>query len=172
MANEGSGRRGFLTGVIAAGSVVLGAVVAIPGAAYVLDPLRRGRRKGGWHRVAGLSAVAEDHPVSFPVVGDLEDAWTKAPKRRLGTVWLRREGDRVLAWTAECPHLGCKVNYDPGPKRFGCPCHDSSFSLSGEKLGGPAPRGMDPLEARVNNGAVEVRFARFRAQVPERQEVG
>ena len=67
MADEGSGRRGFLTGVIAAGSAVLGAVVAIPGAAYVLDPLQRARRKGGWHRVAGLNAVAEDHPVSFPV---------------------------------------------------------------------------------------------------------
>jgi hypothetical protein len=31
---------------------------------------------------------------------------------------------------------------------------------------------MDPLEARVQNGHVEVRFARFRAQVKERIEVG
>jgi hypothetical protein len=31
---------------------------------------------------------------------------------------------------------------------------------------------MDPLEARVVDGEVEVRFVRFRAQVKERVEIG
>jgi hypothetical protein len=43
--------------------------------------------------------------------------------------------------------------------------------MDGEVLGGPAPRGMDELETRVDNGHVEVRFVRFRAQIKERIEI-
>ena len=41
---------------------------------------------------------------------------------------------QVQAWNAECPHLGCKVGYDKGDKRFGCPCHDSAFSPEGKEI--------------------------------------
>ena len=98
-------------------------------------------------------------------MGEQVDAWTKADNVRLGMVWLRKKGDKVLALNAECPHLGCKVGYDAEKKHFACPCHESAFSLDGERLGGPAPRAMDPLESRLVGGQVEVRFVRFRAQV-------
>jgi Rieske Fe-S protein len=77
-----------------------------------------------------------------------------------------------VALNAECPHLGCKVGYDKAQKAFACPCHESSFTQEGERLGGPAPRSLDPLEARVVDGQVEVRFVRYRAQVKERVEIG
>jgi menaquinol-cytochrome c reductase iron-sulfur subunit len=167
-------RRGFLTLLTAAGSAVIGAVLLVPGAAYVLDPvLRSGGAKGRWIRVAELTNLRKDKPVSAPVIGEQVDAWTKAPAVRLGTVWLRVVGDdKVAAWNAECPHLGCKVAYEESKKQFGCPCHDSAFSLDGDVQGGPAPRGMDPLETRVQNGHVEVKFIRFRAQIKERIEIG
>jgi menaquinol-cytochrome c reductase iron-sulfur subunit len=167
-------RRGFLTLLAAAGSAVIGAVLLVPGVAYILDPvLRGGGPKGRWIRVADLANLSKDKPVSAPVVGEQVDAWTKAPAVRLGTVWLRVVGDdKVAAWNAECPHLGCKVAFDEAKKHFACPCHDSAFTLDGEVRGGPAPRGMDPLETRVHDGHVEVRFIRYRAQVKERIEVG
>lgn len=166
-------RRSFLVAVATLGSAAIGALLAIPGVAYVVDPLLRGGgKKGRWLRVAALDALGKEHPTAFPVVGALTDAWTRADKVRLGTVWLRREGEAVRAFSAECPHLGCKVGYDRAHKKFGCPCHDSAFSENGEVLGGPAPRGLDPLDARVVGGQVEVRFVRFRAQVRERTEVG
>ena len=88
-------------------------------------------------------------------------------------MWLRvLSDDKVAAWNAECPHLGCKVGFDAAKSCFGCPCHDSAFSLDGAVTGGPAPRGMDALESRVQDGHVEVRFARFRAQVKDRIEIG
>jgi Rieske Fe-S protein len=108
----------------------------------------------------------------MPVIGEQTDAWTRASQVRLGMVWLRRKGDKVVALNAECPHLGCKVAFRADHKGFACPCHDSSFSIDGEHLGGPAPRSMDPLETRVVDGQVEVRFVRFRAQVKERVEIG
>jgi menaquinol-cytochrome c reductase iron-sulfur subunit len=159
--------------LVGLGSAVIGAIVALPGASYVIDPLLRSAgKKDRWLRVAKLEALDEEHPVAVPIVGEQRDAWTLEPNVRLGMVWLRRKGERVTALTAECPHLGCKVGYDKDHKRFGCPCHESAFSQDGERIGGPAPRSMDPLDARVVDGQVEVRFVRFRAQVKERVEVG
>jgi quinol---cytochrome c reductase iron-sulfur subunit, bacillus type len=143
-------RRGFLTLLTAAGSAVIGAILLVPGAAYILDPvLRSSGTKGRWIRVAELANLSKDHPVTAPVVGERVDAWTKASAVRLGTVWLRVVGDeKVAAWNAECPHL------------------------DGEVQGGPAPRGMDALETRVQDGHVEVKFMRFRAQIKEKIEIG
>lgn len=167
------GRRTFLTLLIGAGSALIGAILAKPAVGYVLDPiLRSAGGKGRWIRVAKAEALAEDHPVAVPVVGEQVDAWTRAERVRLGMVWLRKKGDKVVALNAECPHLGCKIGYDKTKKHFGCPCHDSDFDLDGARKGGPAPRSMDPLDARVVDGEVEVRFVRFRAQVKERVEIG
>ena len=167
------GRRRFLTALLGAGSALIGSILAWPAAQYVLDPLLRvSGQKGRWVRVSKLDSLAEDQPVSVPVIGEQVDAWTRADQQRLGLVWLRRKGEQVVALNAECPHLGCKVGYDPDKKTFACPCHDSAFSADGERKGGPAPRSMDPLDVRVVDGQVEVRFVRFRAQVKERVEIG
>jgi menaquinol-cytochrome c reductase iron-sulfur subunit len=166
-------RRSFLKVLAGLGSAAVGLVLAVPGAAYVVDPLlRAGTRKGRWVKLATLQSLTDDHPVAVPVVGEQVDAWTRAPNVRLGMVWLRKKGDQVLALNAECPHLGCKVGYQPDQKRFACPCHESAFTQDGEVLGGPAPRALDPLETRVVDGQVEVRFVRFRAQVRDRVEIG
>jgi menaquinol-cytochrome c reductase iron-sulfur subunit len=177
MSLDGGGkqnRREFFSWVLGIGSTAIGALLAVPGASYVLDPLLRSSgKKGRWVRVAEFSSLNKDQPVTAPVVGEQVDAWTKSDNVRLGTVWLRVvDSDKVIAYNAECPHLGCKVGFNAEKARFGCPCHDSSFGLDGKVLGGPAPRGMDELETRVENGHVEVRFVRFRAQVKERIEIG
>jgi Rieske Fe-S protein len=174
MATDASkSRRSFLVLLAGLGSAAIGLVVAVPGVTYVLDPLLRGAgRKGRWVKLGSVESISEDHPVAVPVVGEQVDAWTRAPNVRLGMVWLRKKGEKVTALNAECPHLGCKVGYDPERKRFACPCHESAFTPDGEVLGGPAPRPLDPLETRVVDGQVEVRFVRFRAQVKDRVEVG
>jgi Rieske Fe-S protein len=173
METKAKSRRAFLGALTAAGSALIGVAIAIPGVSYVLDPvLCAGAKKDRWIRVAKLANLSDEHPIAVPVVGEQVDAWTRQSNVRLGMVWLRKKGDTLVALTAECPHLGCKVGYDEGKKAFGCPCHDSAFSIEGERTGGPAPRSMDPLEVRVAGDQVEVRFARFRAQTKERIEVG
>lgn len=174
MGNEPSkSRRSFLTLLTAVGSAAIGAVLAIPGASYVFDPLlRSGGKKGRWIRVADAGGLSSEDPTAFPVEGEQTDAWTRSEQVRLGVVWLRKKGDEIVALNAECPHLGCKVGYDKSAKKFVCPCHDSSFAENGQRLGGPAPRSLDPLETRVVDGKVEVRFVRFRAQVADREEIG
>lgn len=167
-------RRAFMAWMAAAGSAAVGALLLVPGASYVLDPVLRARdKKGGFIRVAALSSLSKDHPIAVPVIGEHVDAWTRSPATRLGTVWLRvLSDDTVAALNAECPHLGCNTTFVAEKSCFGCPCHDSTFALDGTAQGGPAPRALDALEARVLDGHVEVRFQRFRTQLKERVELG
>lgn len=67
-----------------------------------------------------------------------------------------------------CPHLGCQFLWSPDSKRFACPCHGSQFSLDGEHLAGPAPRGLDPLPLREQSGTAEVQWIRYKASVENR----
>lgn len=167
-------RRTVLGWLATASATVGAALVGIPGVAALLDPLlRREEGAGGWRDLCPEPLVPRGHPMSLPVVGDIVDAWTRAEDQVLGTVWLRRKADGgIAALSAECPHLGCKVGFSKSESHFTCPCHESAFGLDGEVLTGPSPRGLDPLEARVREGRVEVRFKRFRTQISERVEVG
>ena len=165
-------RRSFLTRLSTLAGLSIAALLSIPGAAYVLDPLlRKNRNASKWRKVATVDVLNET-PLSLPVWGQLHDAWTKSDLSRLGTVWLRRtDKGRVHALSAECPHLGCQISFDSKKKLYACPCHESDFDLSGNALSGPAPRPMDELEARIVDGDVEVRFKRFRLQTTEKIEL-
>ena len=83
--------------------------------------------------------------------------------------------DRFQAVCLRCPHEGCDVEFvgDPGklpPELvaeighpvtepvFVCPCHNSTFAVdTGERLAGPAPRGLYRFRVtRVSDAAVEI----------------
>jgi Rieske Fe-S protein len=76
----------------------------------------------------------------------------------------------VRAFTTTCPHLGCSVDFDEHAGSFRCPCHTSAFALSGDRMSGPAKRGLDPLDIEVHEGRVSVRFRRYKLDVGERED--
>ncbi len=168
-------RRDFYRfGTIALGSVVT-LILAVPGVAYVLDPLRKSSKKGDFQRLARLSDLTVGEPRSFAVIDERQDAWVKYPREPIGSVWLVRQpsGSKpdVVAFTAECPHLGCAVNLTPDAKNFLCPCHTSAFDLKGKPLNAVPPRGMDKLDVKMSgedDPAILVRFQRFRTQEKEK----
>jgi menaquinol-cytochrome c reductase iron-sulfur subunit len=167
------------------GTFVLGGlmslVLAVPGAAYLLDPVLKGRKAGssgdeasGFTPLARLADLVEGIPQSFPVLAERQDAWVKYPKEAIGSVWLIRQpegsSERVVAFSAECPHLGCGVNLAPDKHSFACPCHSSSFSIDGKPTNVIPPRPMDRLDVKLSDDAdpeVLVRFQRFRSQAKE-----
>lgn len=165
------------------GSALLGSLtsvgLAIPCVAYVLDPLRRRSEDGADRRLTRLSALEVGVPRSFPIVAERRDAWVKYPAEPVGTVWLVRQPEGspvpVLAFTAECPHLGCSIGLAEGGKSFLCPCHKGQFTLSGERSNLVSPRGMDALDVDLTEDedpTVVVHFRRFRSQMKEKTPLG
>jgi Rieske Fe-S protein len=74
----------------------------------------------------------------------------------------------VVAFSTICPHLGCGIDWVESKNSFGCPCHESFFSLDGKVSSGPAPRPMDSLETRVVDGVIEVKFEKFKIGTAEK----
>ena len=45
-----------------------------------------------------------------------------------------------------CPHLGCRLCWNPDEESWDCPCHGSRFSADGTLLDGPAQEELSPKE--------------------------
>ena len=114
-------------------------------------------------------------PRSFAIIQDQTDAWIKYPSEPVGSVWLIRQPagtkPEVIAFTAECPHLGCAINLSADGKSFLCPCHASAFDFDGKPQNQVPPRPMDRLDVELTaepDPKVRVKFQRFRTLAQER----
>jgi menaquinol-cytochrome c reductase iron-sulfur subunit len=179
-------RRDFYRlGTFALGSL-MGLVLAVPGVAYLLDPLskRRGSAKGQggddeFHTLVRLSELTPKVPRAFPIIEERQDAWVKYPREPVGSVWVIRQPDGaeppVIAYSAECPHLGCSVGLSGDGRSFLCPCHTSAFEFDGKRKNEVPPRGMDRLEVKLSTDPdpeVRVKFERFRTMEKEQIPLG
>lgn len=173
-------RRHFLAEALA---ILTGAIVAITpvvaGVAFFLDPLLRrrptmkGATEDGYLPVAHLAELPEDGtPLRFALSADQVDAWNLFRNQTVGTVYLRRIGDNVIAFNDTCPHLGCKVDFKPSSESFYCPCHASAFDLDGHRTNKIPPRDLDSLETRVDDSQrVWVKYENFQRGKAEKKVV-
>ena len=66
-------------------------------------------------------------------------------------------GEGLLALWHKCPHLGCTVpwrsgfTYDNDQGWYRCPCHGSTYTKSGIRVFGPAPRSMTTMKVDVDS---------------------
>lgn len=163
--------RRVVTLAIVVGSCAIAAATAIPAAAFVAAPVGSKGNAGRWVRTLRLEALVEGQPKRVAIIDDRRDAWTVERGVELGSVWLVKNGDKITAFSAVCPHLGCSVNVAAlAGEGFACPCHTSAFEKDGSRKSGPAPRGLDVLATRIEEGFVAVDFKRFRIGVPEKVE--
>src|SRR5207247_4125742 len=105
------------------------------------DPRNRAPASGAFRKVARLSELDIGMPRQVIVRNIRVDSWALHPNDILGRVWLiRRDANRVEAYTTICPHLGGSINYEPGQKQFKCPLHGATFDFTCHRVSGPAPR--------------------------------
>ena len=191
VATPGDERRSFLVRAMA---VIFGSFIALfpfaAGWGVVTDPWRRSKRSGDggsesgattaakFERICSLDALPADGiPRAFPVVSDTADAWTRATNQKVGMIFLERTDKdgtpNVVAFNAECPHLGCFVDFNPADKHFECPCHKSAFALDGAQIYGPSRRGLDALPVKIQGAGeqaeVLVAFEKFQKGIAERK---
>jgi Rieske Fe-S protein len=111
----------------------------------LLPPSRSidGKTKVGTVAVAKLA----DLKVGAPALVDYGD----------DVLFLIKQSDtKVTVLSQTCPHVGCKLHFNDASKQFDCPCHASSFTIDGVRLGGPAPRNMYGANFEISNGEIVV----------------
>lgn len=69
---------------------------------------------------------------------------------------VRLDDGGFLALSRKCTHLGCTLPWVGEQRRFVCPCHASSFDISGQVLSPPATRALDLFKVRIENKIVKI----------------
>jgi Rieske Fe-S protein len=160
---------------MALGSIII--VAGIGGAlAYPLFQFAVGNalKKGGgedeknWIDLGPISDFEEGKPTAKKITIEVRDGWVKSSSDE--TVWVMKQGNEFLTFTATCPHLGCKVNWVPERNEYFCPCHNSAFDITGErKPGSASARSLDTLEYRVVDGKLQIVFQKFKNLLPTKE---
>ena len=71
-------------------------------------------------------------------IADYEVGGVKTLHDLRGTpVLIKRTEAGFSAFDSTCPHLGCKVHWEPDNDRFFCPCHNGEFDTDGVGYAGP-----------------------------------
>lgn len=141
-----STRRGLLGWIWAALGLALTAELGWIGFSFL-----RPRRRAG-------DAASEGIVTAGPMDDFERESVTAFPA---GSFYLVRLSDGgFLALHRECTHLGCTVPWVTDAGQFACPCHASVFDITGQVLSPPAPRPLDLLQVRIENGIVKVNTAR------------
>ncbi|GHT21981.1 hypothetical protein FACS189419_03850 [Planctomycetales bacterium] len=168
-AQNGKNRRGFMKTAVGTGLGLCAVAAPIcAGTRLVLSPVFTKGAEGKFYPVTAVDALT-DKPEKFFITDDKEDAWTKLSNQKIGSLFLRKSGENVLAFHSLCPHAGCMIqsgtrkNPQTGAEElmFYCPCHAAHFDLDGKRLDGVSPRDMDSLEVKVESGKVSVKFQNF-----------
>ena len=170
-ATVSSERRSFLGVMIGLVSAVVGALLAIPLVRFTLYPLFARTIDTGLSDLGPVDAFsALTAPLQKIITVSQRDGWRESLSEKPVYVVKDAQGQLKVLSTV-CPHLGCEVPWNEQKQQFFCPCHGSSFSADGTRLGGPTPRALDSLDTAVQNGHLMVRYQYFRQLVPDKEVV-
>ena len=101
--------------------------------------------------IANLANLEPGVPQEVVYYRTRVDGW-KATKEKT-TTWVVKNGPQsAVAFSPQCPHLGCIYHWEDDLGAFKCPCHASAFGVDGKVLAGPAPRPLDRYVSRVEGG--------------------
>jgi len=163
-------RRGFLGRAIGGIAALIGLALAVPLAGYAILPAFK-KKERPWSEVGPVDRLEVDAPKTFDVVISMQSGWMKSDSVR--SVWaFRNKVGEVVTYSPICPHLGCAYQWDGEARQFRCPCHNSVFALNGQVISGPAPRPLDTLPEKVENGQLYVIFEEFKVGTPKKEVAG
>jgi menaquinol-cytochrome c reductase iron-sulfur subunit len=140
-------RRTFHLSAIYGLWALITAALSAPAAIYLLFPPRP-RKKPEWTEAGDLAKIRINSPEELVFRKTRIDGWKVTSEKT--TAWVLRTSEKdVVAFSPQCPHLGCAYHWNDQNKEFLCPCHTSTFAPDGKVLTGPAPRPLDRLKVKV-----------------------
>lgn len=165
----GSTRRVFLKLLIAVTAFFIGIILGIP---FIrgLIPSKFKTAKQVWYRLAEVNSLPEGQPARLNFIARIDDAYRH--EIAVHSVWaVKHSSSAVTVYSPICTHLGCYYKWNGGSGHFECPCHGSVFALDGKVLDGPAPRPLDTLPTRIDNGVLFVVWEQFKVGIEEKVPV-
>lgn len=151
-----SNRRDFLTTattVCMVGGLAAGYGMFFSFAGHFLYPTGK---KLAWLFVSTVDAISPGESLSFQSPSGVK----VVIKRRAESKTV--SADDFIALSSTCPHLGCRVHWEPQNNRFFCPCHNGEFDPSGNPTGGPvlaANQQLPRYPLRVEGGMLFIELS-------------
>ena len=161
-------RRSFLKWLIGAMSALIGLITGIPFLRVVINsaPLQ----KLSYVEVGDISSLSIGQPQDMNFQVRVTDAYLQQEVTR--SVWvIKHSPAEMTVFSPICTHLGCHFKWNPQTRHFECPCHGSVWTIEGKVIGGPAPRPIDTLPHKIENGKLYVELERFKVGVSEKVRV-
>jgi Rieske Fe-S protein len=147
-------------------SVIPITLLGIPLIGSLFNPKSAG--KSHFVEIADLNTLPVGEPKRVIFSEMVKDAFMV--EHATSDVWVIKHSESdVTIFSTICPHLGCSYDWKPAEKQFVCPCHASVFSMDGKVLSGPAPRGLDTLPVKIENGKLFLESERFEVGIAEKK---
>jgi Rieske Fe-S protein len=164
-----TGRRSFLTQIawIGLGSVTA-ATITVSSIAALGNAFGRRGQAQDWNPLVTLSEIPENTPSRFNLSITETTGWLTNNSQE--AVWVLKQGDNLTVFSAICPHAGCPIGLETGG--FFCGCHGSRWTTNGDRIAGPAPRGLDKLPIRLRDNVLEVRYQKFKTGTATQEPLG
>ena len=162
-------RRSFFGWVTTAISAFIGISLTVPRVGYVISPAFR-RKKKEWVPVGTLDELPVGEPKDLQYTETVEDGWLQTNSTK--GIWaIKQQDNQVTVFSPICPHLGCGYQWDKQDRLFKCPCHGSIYDVDGNVKGGPAPRPLDTLPVKVENGQLLVIYKQYKSGLRKKIEL-
>jgi len=152
---EGMSRRALLTKLAILFNALVGVVLAIPVAGYLISPLVKSRNYLKWVSLGSPEDFPEGQTRLATFLNPTADSWDGATDKT--ACWVRNIGSgKFQVFAVNCAHLGCPVRWFPQSGLFMCPCHGGVYYADGSRAAGPPPRGLFEYPWEIQNGQLMI----------------
>ncbi|AOV08056.1 ubiquinol-cytochrome c reductase iron-sulfur subunit [Sporosarcina ureilytica] len=139
-------RRQFLSYTIMGVGGFMASGTIMPMLRFAVDPVLQKSGEGDFTATPQRVDELTETPVRVDyTIVDRQDGWYKSDESY--SAWVYKSGDRIVALSPVCKHLGCTVNWGGDknhPDQFFCPCHAGRYEKNGKHVPGTPPIG--PLD--------------------------
>ena len=147
-------RKEFMTRISLGFAALSAAAASIPVLSALLAPLLD-RPRGEWRTIGSLADFPAGTTKLVSFLND--DAKPYAGVTAKTAAWLRhgKTGD-LIAFAANCTHLGCPVRWEDEAQLFMCPCHGGVYYKDGTVAAGPPPRPLNRYKVRLTGQTIQI----------------
>lgn len=154
-------RRDFIKAAAGIVAGLIGAVIGIPGIAYMISPSAQAGDANAWIDLGPLADYPINVPRLFQFTRTKVNGWERTGMS-FGVFVVRQSETGARVFSNICTHLGCHVNWHADVQHYISPCHDGHFDILGKNISGPPPRPLDEFNTKIDGGKLLIQLPAFK----------